>query len=316
MIKILVTGGAGFIGSNVIAHLIELGYIVDVEDDFSSGSWRNIVKKNVLLVFDPDYEEYDIIVHLASTTDTSQDNQKMVIKNNISHFQKILNSVPRHLSFKPLVIYASSASIYGKRSLDSPAMKEDDDLDPDTTYAFTKFHMEKLAKDERRHYGGNVVGLRFFNVFGQNERGKGKSASMITQIYDQIEKDGVVKLFKGGHQMRDFVHVNDVSYLITSIIFEHLKNKKKEFQAVYNVGSGESISFNDLVKLIGKGRKFEPVIEYKESVVPWFQAFTKADISRAKEDFNWSPQFTLEARILRYIDLLKAQSVKDILNAT
>ena len=91
MIRILVTGGAGFIGSNVVAHLIELGYTVDIEDDFSSGSWRNIVKENALLVFDPDYEIYDVIVHLASTTDTSQDNQKMIIKNNVSHFQKVID---------------------------------------------------------------------------------------------------------------------------------------------------------------------------------------------------------------------------------
>jgi ADP-L-glycero-D-manno-heptose 6-epimerase len=283
--KILIAGGAGFIGSN-LARRLQRKYKVFVFDNFLTGNWRNLDGVDCCLTYDVK-QHFDAIVNLASITNTGRTGQT---KNNVE-IQEILLDAHPHTPF----VYASSASVYGNRGSNAP-FREDMDLKPESEYSWSKTQLERLANRNRSAYRVNPVGLRFFNVYGPGEEFKGTSASMVSQISNKAEDNLDILLFGDGRQVRDFIHVDRICDLI-DIVLDRLQSLDhfgrpalQPKHSVYNAGTGRSISFNRIVEILAKTTDFETRIKYiKNDFAPQFQDFTQADASRAVGEFGWNP---------------------------
>lgn len=296
--NIIVTGGAGFIGSNLAMYLQEKAedtHII-VIDDFRKASFKtlegfkgdiiasNVAEKEWLLTFKD--KKVNAIFHLASITDTTVLDERKMMFDNVEGFRNILElAVDKGAD----VVYASSAAVYGSQGL---PMKEEDGGKPNNIYGFSKWVMENLAKTYSDKI--KVVGLRYFNVFGPNEYYKGKAASMIYQLACQMMDGKRPRIFTGGEQRRDFVYVKDV----VSATFSALSAKNS---AVVNIGSGKSTSFNEVIDAINKalGGSLKP--SYFDNPYDFYQDFTEADISRAKKEIGYEPAFTTVEGIKDYI---------------
>lgn len=260
MQNILVTGGAGFIGSNLVLKLQEFhptAQIV-VVDDFRSGDFRN------LLGFRGDFvgadisrldwsgqfkgQVFDAIFHEASITDTTVHDQLPQVHDNVEGFRRLLEFAAPH---QIPVVYASSAATYG---IGAGLMREAQPPAPANVYAFSKVQLDNLARDyARRHGAWKIVGIRYFNVYGPHEAHKSAAASMIFQLYRQMKSGKRPRIFKFGEQKRDFVYVKDVVKMTIAAL-----NAPKS--GVYNCGSGQAFSFNEVIGELNRnlGSKLEP----------------------------------------------------------
>lgn len=212
----------------------------------------------------------DAVVHLASITDTTVTDSK-VMNANVTGFERVLDFASgRHLP----VVYASSASVYGNGTT---PMRETQQRIPLNLYAESKARLEDIAAQA----GGGlpfIIGLRFFNVFGENERFKGSAANMVTQLYRKMRSGSAPRLFKYGEQKRDYVYVYDcVKTIILSLM------KKPPFD-VMNVGSGVAVSFNDIVKDINETLGTSYKTEYFDNPYAGrYQNHTWADTARLSQ---------------------------------
>jgi len=294
---VLVTGGAGFIGSNLALELQRRWpwAALAVVDDFRSGSFRNLAeyRGDVSAVDVVGYraaEKFDCIFHLASITDTTVADQRKMIHDNVEGFRNVLSIARKH---KARVVYASSAATYGIANV---RMSEDSPAAPANVYAFSKTILDNLAAEARKE-GIRVDGLRFFNVYGPREAHKGAAASMIYQLAVQMRLERRPRIFTKGEQRRDFVHVDDV---VEGTILAAERGKN----TVYNLGSGRGRSFNAAVRSLNEalGTSLEP--DYFENPYDFYQTFTEADLTRAKRDLGYSPQYTLEEGVQDYMKRL------------
>jgi len=295
--KILVTGGAGFIGSNLVLELQRRWpwARITVVDDFRSGTFKNLAgyKGDVAAVdacgFRPT-EKFDCVFHLASITDTTVADQRLMIHDNVESFRNILAVARRG---KGKVVYASSAATYG---ISNVRMAEDAPAAPANAYAFSKSVLDNIAAEARKE-GVRVDGVRYFNVYGPGEAHKGASSSMIHQLALQIRNGRRPRIFRNGEQRRDFIHVDD-AVEGTILAAERGKN------AVYNIGSGRSRSFNAVIRSLNTalGTTFEP--DYFDNPYDFYQTFTEADLARSKRDLGYVPKFTLEAGVQDYMKRL------------
>jgi len=296
--RILVTGGAGFIGSNVVKILEDKGIEVVVLDNFSHASYRNLINlKAEVLCADIRDESFlkklpklDGVIHLAAITDTTllDDTEMMTV--NYNGFKNYFNFC---LKKKIKMVYASSAGVYGSQDF---AMKEDQTIVPHNTYAYSKYlcdcYMRKLTKNIKSPI---AVGLRYFNVYGPNEYHKGTSASMTYQLYLQMKQNKQPRIFTDGQQKRDFIYVKDVA----RITVEALDSRKS---TVLNVGTGIPRSFNDIVNSLNKTMKIDLKPDYFDNpYVGKYQDYTEADTALLKEVLNTQAEFTLEAGIEDYL---------------
>ncbi len=303
--KYMVTGGAGFVGSNIAKTLEAQGHEVTVVDDFThNGHFKNLIgfKGDVipanLFEYLPENDYFDAIFHEAAITDTTVMDQKEMMEQNVEAFRNLLNYAAENEI--PKVIYASSAATYGNGA--SP-MVESQPTHPENVYGFSKVIDDNLArKFSQDHQDMKIIGLRYFNVFGPGEYFKGKMASMVYQLYNQMKAGNRPRVFKHGEQMRDFVYVKDV----VKANLCALQNGKET--AVYNCGTGIARSYNDIIKCLNHelGLNLEP--EYIDNPYPFFQNRTEADMSLAKEKIGYTPDFTLEAAIADYVAILEANS--------
>ncbi len=298
MKHILVTGGAGFIGSNLTLELQNRlpEASITVLDDFRGSSFKNLLgfRGDVLAynVADKAWVQavgsrsFDTIFHLASITDTTVLDEKKMMYDNVEGFRNILEfALVKHAD----VIYASSAAVYG--SQDTP-MRMEDGGRPNNIYGFSKWTLENLA----RQYEGRLktVGLRYFNVFGPRETFKGHAASMIYQLYLQMKAGKRPRIFKFGEQARDFVYVKDVVECT-------IKARDAKKSTVVNAGTGQATSFNDVIQAINEalGTRLEP--EYFDNPYDFYQNFTQADMSHTLAATGFKPQYTTREGILDYI---------------
>lgn len=259
--KYLITGSNGFIGSNLLETLLK-NHETDIE----------LFNSDVSIEFIPK-EKPDIIIHLAANTDTTYPDDIEMYRNNIIGFLNVLRySVNNNVR----LIYASSGAIYGN------------DGKPLNAYGESKWICDKLV--ERYLKKNQIVGLRFFNVYGNLERKKGVMASMITQWRDQIRLGKRPVIFDGEFK-RDFVYVKDV---VKSILVARSLES-----GIYDVGTGESIDFKDVLNIIIKVMKVDIEPKFiKNPFIGKYQTLTKADIS----SWNFKPSYMIEQGIKDYIE--------------
>jgi ADP-L-glycero-D-manno-heptose 6-epimerase len=306
MQSILVTGGAGFIGSNLTLKLQEMHPTarIVVVDDFRSGDFKNLqgyrgdfVAADVSrLDWNAQFGErtFDAIFHEASITDTTVHDQMLQTHDNVEGFRRLLEFA--RANHTP-VVYASSAATYGIGA--AGAMKEDQTPAPANVYAFSKVQLDNLARQcSRQHPSWKIVGLRYFNVYGPREIHKKAAASMIYQLYMQMKAGKRPRVFKAGEQRRDFVYVKDVVRLTISAL-------QAPKSGVYNCGSGVPFSFNEVIAALNNslGTKLDP--EYIENPYSFYQPHTEADLTAARNDLKYEPEFPPARGIADYVNLLE-----------
>ncbi len=297
----LVTGGAGFIGSNLVLALQEKfpEAQLTVIDDFRSGDFKNLrgyrgdfVAANLAsLDWREQFgdEKFDGIFHLASITDTTLHAQFPQVHDNVESFRRLLRFARPHST---PVVYASSAATYGAAS---GVNVESHEAAPANVYAFSKAMMDNLARraaEEDREW--KIVGLRYFNVYGPREAHKGVPASMILHLSLQMKEGKRPRIFKHGEQKRDFVYVKDV-------VQGTLRAMEAEESGIYNLGSGQARSFNELIAILNQtlGTNFEP--EYFDNPHAHYQNHTEADLTNVRKSLGYEPQFSLEKGVADYM---------------
>lgn len=304
MKNVLITGGAGFVGSN-LALEIQKRYPkanITVLDDFRCSSFKNLLgyHGDVLAYNAADrawMETYknrplDTLFHLASITDTTILDEKKMMFENVEGFRNVLTLAEEK---KAVVVYASSAATYGSFPSGNDELRpirESDAGRPNNTYGFSKWTLEAVA----RQFEGSTrrVGLRYFNVFGPRETFKGAAASMIYQLYLQIKAGKTPRIFKYGEQKRDFVYVKDV------VECTLLAREAKE-NTVINVGSGQATSFNELIDALNEALGTHVKPEYFDNPYDFYQNFTQADLTHTRKVTGYQPRFTTREGILDYV---------------
>ena len=306
--KILVTGGAGFIGANITAALCRRpGTEVLVADNFSSGDWRNLIDIDCeVLALDCDDPalldaiadgEFSAVFHQAAITDTTVMDQRLMIEVNTNSFASILEA--SSLS-GTRVIYASSAGVYGN----SPAPNcLGQGEQPENIYGFSKLAMDRIARRWHDRHPAPIIGLRYFNVYGpgeahKNEKSGNKTASMILQLYEQIKAGKQPRLFKYGEQMRDFVYIRDV-------VDANLRALDAPRSGICNVGYGKARCFNDIVNIISGLLGVQVTTEYFDNPFAFYQMHTEAEMSEADMLLRWQPAWGLERGIEDYVTRLE-----------
>lgn len=296
--NILITGGAGFIGSNLALALEKQGHNLTIIDNLSSGDLENLKEyKGNSIIYDVTNAElfkklkrvrFNVIFHQAANTDTTYSDSQKMIFNNVEGFRNVLNFA---IVTEAKLIYASSAAVYGNGLM--PA-KENQKLFPLNVYAISKFRMDKLAIEAIKENRSPIIGLRYFNVYGRGEKHKGKSASMIWQLAKTIKEKKTPRIFKFGKQSRDFIYVKD-------IISANIRAMENNVQGIFNIGTGKSVTFNDIVKILNKifGTSIKP--DYFDNPYNFYQNYTQADIILASKILQWKSKFSIEEGIKDYL---------------
>jgi ADP-L-glycero-D-manno-heptose 6-epimerase len=287
----IVTGAAGFIGSNLVRGLNARG-IRDVlaVDDLEQGEKFLNLRDCEIVDFLDKHEFRDLIrrgalgyeakalYHQGACADTTESNGRYMLENNFTYSKELLHWA---LERRVPMVYASSASVYGagQTCVEEPAYER-----PLNVYAYSKLLFDQYVRRHAPAAQSTVVGLRYFNVYGPGEHHKGRMASMVFQLHDQLARTGVARLFEGtdgyahGEQRRDFVFVADV--VAVNLFFGEGPPK----QGIFNVGTGQSRSFNDIaqtvIALLERGKI--QYIPFPESLRGKYQSFTQSDISRLR----------------------------------
>jgi ADP-L-glycero-D-manno-heptose 6-epimerase len=314
---LLVTGGAGFIGSNLVAALNETGRSDIVVTDFlSDGSkWRNLQKRQIADFVPPaelfrwlEGRKLDAVVHLGAITDTTAADGDLVMNTNFHLSMRLFEWC---VTTRSRFIYASSAATYGDGSngfaddWDLAALKR---LRPLNLYGMSK-HLFDLAVAERHARGETLppqwAGLKFFNVFGPNEYHKGAMASVLARVFDDAKAGRPVRLFKSnrpgvadGDQQRDFIYVDDAVAIVRFII------DTPSICGIFNVGTGEARSFRAMIETMFNAIGVPPKIEYVDmpaAIRDKYQYFTQAEVKSLRGTGYNASFFTLEAAVERYV---------------
>lgn len=324
---IVVTGAYGFIGSCMVSFLNQKGItdIVAVDDTLQFHKAINLKDKKFVELVDRkkfipwlsrNAQKIEVVFHLGARTDTTEFDYSVLKKLNLDYSKSIFkicdkNNIP--------FIYASSAATYGngeKGFEDSPD-NTPLSLKPLNPYGISKNEFDKFfldnrqfKMDDRRIYPSSTLffGLKFFNVYGPNEYHKGRMASTIFHFFNQIKKTGTVNLFeshvagiKNGEQKRDFIYVRDV----VEVLYWLYKNKNNVPCGIYNLGTGEARSFNDVVLNVFKNLDIDPIINYVPTPLDirnTYQYFTEANMYKLKNIARYPNNFTsLEIGIEDYV---------------
>lgn len=316
--NILITGGAGFIGARLALHLQKLDPNNDITvfDAFYDGvklsngnlkylgTFKNlkdfkgrVICGDICNLSDLEQIEginFDIIFHLAAISDTRVYDQSQIFRNNINSFKYFID-LSEKLNAK--LVYASSAAVYGNSNQKS--LKRGDE-NPDSPYAFSKFAMDNITESIiKSNVNNQIIGLRYFNVYGFGEHNKGKTASTILQFANQIIEGVSPTLFKGSERIfRDFVYIDDV-------IQGTIKAAFSGASGIYNIGSGVARSFMEALNIIQMKLGTDlPVKLIDNPYNSGYQFYTEADISETIKHLNYSPEFSLEDGISDYLNIL------------
>ncbi|MEJ7622367.1 MAG: ADP-glyceromanno-heptose 6-epimerase [Pyrinomonadaceae bacterium] len=308
--SIIVTGGAGFIGSAIVWQLNGLGHddilIVDRLDE--SDKWKNLVPLTFADYLDADdfiddlgdFTQVETILHLGACSSTTETDADYMIRNNYEYTRDLAEfAVANDIRF----IYASSAATYGDGSAGmADGVSDLDKLRPLNVYGYSKHLFDKYAA--RNGLLDKIVGLKYFNVFGPNENHKGDMRSLVSKAFDQIAETGKLELFKSanpdyadGEFGRDFVYVKDA----VDMTLQFMDSKAS---GLFNIGSGKMHTWNALADAIFKALGKEPDVEFvdmPEHLRGRYQYHTRADITRLR-DSKYSAEVTpLEDAVADYV---------------
>lgn len=292
--NVLITGGAGFIGSQLVLKLQDLAQVY-VVDNFISANLNNLKGfRGEVIKLDVSKEEInigkkmDVVFHEASNTDTTFKDDKEMLRNNVDGFKKIMEFCRKN---NTKLVYATSAGVYGKGEV---PMKEEQRAKPLNAYAFSKYMMDLIALREIER-GTDIIGLRYFNVYGPHEEHKGKASSMILQLAHQIKEGKNPKLFKYGEQFRDFIYVFDV-------VEANIVAMRSNAKGIFNVGTGEKTTFNEVVKILNKLLQANKETTYIDNPYErFYQCETLADMKKTKQELNFSAFYNIREGIKDYL---------------
>ena len=311
---IIVTGGSGFIGSALVWGLNERGHEdILVVDQFETGQkWKNLRSleyldymnkiqflehvENDTLPYDP-----DAVLHLGACSATTEEDLEFLMENNYRYTKELARWSLEHGA---RFLYASSAAVYG----DGEKGYSDDhdripDLEPLNKYAFSKQRFDEFAL--RQGWLNEIVGLRYFNVYGPNEYHKGEMRSVVNKSLPQARDEGVIRLFQShrddiedGQQKRDFLYVKDAVNMTLHLL------ENEDTSGIYNIGTGQARPFDDLAEAIFDALDEPSRIEYfemPEHLRENYQYFTEADLTKLRDSGYDQPITSLEEAVRDYV---------------
>ena len=317
---IVVTGGAGFIGSNIVAGLCEARLwdvvVCDRLEAADLGKWKNIAKHPVADFWQPEdlfaqlerhADRIEAVIHMGAISSTTEPDADLILRTNFSLSRDIWDWCAER---GVRMIYASSAATYGDGEQgfdDRDDIHSLSKLRPLNAYGYSKYMFDQYAvrQAKRKSAPPQWAGLKFFNVYGPNEGHKGGMKSVIAQIWPKVASGETVSLFKShrpdyadGGQLRDFVYVDDIVSIVKWLL------QRAEISGVFNAGSGRARSFADLAKATFAAAGQEPRIGYidmPEAIRDRYQYYTQANMDRLRA-LGYDGQSTpLEEGVRRYV---------------
>ena len=313
---IVVTGSNGFIGSNLIKGLNEIGYkdIIavddqddpelkeniahcDVQDFLNIDEFINLVRNNEIYG-----TKIRAIFHQGACSNTMEWDADFLYKNNLLCSKELLNFSQKT---KTPLIYASSASVYGAGKIFKESVEYEN---PINLYAYSKFKFDQLVRQELIKSESQIVGLRYFNVYGPQEQHKGTMASVAFHLHNQLKDNEEIKLFEGsegyddGEQRRDFIYVEDV----VKVNLWFLKNQK--VSGIFNVGTGKSQTFNEVAHSVINWNKRGKInyVPFPKKLKGAYQSYTQANISKLREAGYKDEFLNVQEGVKKYLDRLES----------
>ena len=321
--RIIVTGAAGFIGSCMVQYLNEQGYehLILVDDfgfeekrkNWEGKKFDHVVERyNLFDWLQQNQPKIDCVIHLGARTDTTEFDYAIHQELNVEYSQDIWNYCT---AYRVPLIYASSAATYGAGEFgynDDHAVVEK--LQPLNPYGISKNEFDKWALAQHNH-PPFWAGLKFFNVYGPNEYHKARMASVIFHSFNQVKKEGFVKLFrshrpdfKDGEQLRDFVYVKDLVKVIDWLLKKSLSASEETatsfHNGLYNLGTGKARSFYDLASATFGGLGLTPDIRFidmPEDIRDKYQYFTEANMHKLRAAGYTEPFYSLDEGVTDYV---------------
>jgi ADP-L-glycero-D-manno-heptose 6-epimerase len=313
---ILVTGGAGFIGSNIVAQLAESADVVVCDRLGRDDRWRNIAKHDVAdLVSPQEFLDYlvanrravDVVIHMGAISSTTEIDVGQYVRNNFDFSRDLWRVASEH---GVRLIYASSAATYGSGE---DGFRDDERpealarLRPLNAYGWSKHLFDRFVVRSvtRGVAPPQWAGLKFFNVYGPNEQHKGSMKSVVAEIYSKTARGEVARLFRShdaryedGGQLRDFIYVDDCVRVVDWLV------RNSSVSGLFNVGTGKARSFADLAAAVFAAIDREPQIEFIDTPIEIrekYQYFTQADTDKLRGAGFSAPFTELEAGVSDYV---------------
>lgn len=304
-LKTLVTGGAGFIGSNIAKALLEQGHQVIVYDNLSTGYRSNLLPQCEFVAGDVRDQELlkqsmqgiDVVFHLAASVGNTRSIEEPLFDSEVNLLGTIRVLEAVRSAGVSKVVYSSSAGIFGE--LKSLPINEDHPVMPDSPYGVSKLAAEKMCLAYSRLYGFQTICLRYFNVYGVNQR-YDAYGNVIPIFATQFLSGEPLRVFGDGNQTRDFVNVRDVARA------NLLAAQANVPSTAINIASGTAITINHLIELMGDVLGKKSAVEYcpprKGDVY-----HSCADVSAAKSILGYEPTVQIGDGLLEYLEWLKAE---------
>ena len=303
---IVVTGGAGFIGSNLVLALNRLGKsdILVVDNLQNASKHRNLsaarfsdyLPKEELIARLPSLSPIEAVFHQGACSDTTVSDGRYMMQNNYEFSKQLLHAAEaRGARF----IYASSAAVYGDGR---HGFREDPSCEcPLNVYGFSKLAFDNYVRARLEHSPISIVGLRYFNVYGPHERHKGRMASVALHLFDQLQSASNMRLFEGSANFeRDFIHVDDA-------VRANLHFLDNETRGIFNCGTGTAQSFLKLAETLGAmhGKCTIDYVPFPSDLQGKYQAYTRADLTQLRASGYTPNLLTLEQGLADYYRVLR-----------